>query len=50
MCVLGLLGFLFKGVDSFQDGVAVLAMIILGSAGLWFTIDYFGERFRRRGK
>lgn len=50
MCALGLVGFLFEGVNDFQDGAAVIAMIILGGAGLWLSIDYFGGLLRKRGK
>lgn len=48
MCGLGLLGFVFAGVHSFQDGAAVAAMVVLGATDIWLTVDYFGERFRRR--
>lgn len=50
MCLLGLLGFLFNGVHSINDGAAVVAMVILGGFGLWLCIDYFGDLLRRRGK
>lgn len=50
LCALGLIGFVFEGVHNFQDGAAVVAMIILGGLGLWLCIDYFGELLRRRGK
>lgn len=50
LCAFGLLGFLFNGIHDFEDGAAVIAMIILAAAGLWVSIDYFGELLRKRGK
>jgi hypothetical protein len=43
MSALGLLGFLFEGVHSFQDVAAVAAMIILGGGGLWLSVSYFSS-------
>ncbi|MEZ5960175.1 MAG: hypothetical protein R3C30_07055 [Hyphomonadaceae bacterium] len=49
-CGLGLLSFAFAGVHSFNDGAAVVAMIILSVAGIFMTIDYFGDHSGKHEK